>query len=42
MCGVPRETVISDTEKSGARLIEVVEDDSAGPEWRSCVYAITK
>jgi len=42
MCGVPQETVISDTETSGARLIEVVEDDSAGPEWTSFVYAITK
>ena len=42
MGGVPRETVISDIEKAGARMVEVVEDDSAGPEWTSFVYAITK
>jgi SAM-dependent methyltransferase len=42
MCGVPRETVISDVERSGARAIEIVEDDSAGPEWTSFVYAVTK
>jgi len=42
MCGVPRETVIADVEKSGGRLVKVLEDDSAGPEWTSCMYAVTR
>jgi SAM-dependent methyltransferase len=42
MCGVPRETVIADVERSGGRLVTVLEDDSAGPEWTSCMYAVTR
>jgi SAM-dependent methyltransferase len=42
MCGVPREKVIGEVEKAGARVIHVLEDYSARPEWESWVYAVTR
>jgi SAM-dependent methyltransferase len=42
MGGVPRKTVVLDVEKSGGRIIDVLKDESAGPEWVSYIYGITK
>jgi hypothetical protein len=42
MYGVPRETVVHDIERCGARVLNIRQDDCAGPEWESWQYAITK
>ena len=42
MSGVPQEILVADLQKQGAVLLKVVEDESAGPEWISYLYAISK
>jgi SAM-dependent methyltransferase len=42
MYGVPRELIASDVEAGGARILDVGNDESAGPQWQSFVYAVTK
>ncbi len=42
MGGVPRENVIREVEKAGARVIQVSEDYSARPEWEGWLYAVNR
>ena len=42
MHGVPRDIVTLDLKQCGARLVDCRPDDSAGPEWKSWRYAVTK
>lgn len=42
MYGVPRTQVEKVLEQAGARLLAVRPDESAGPEWESFLYAVTK
>ncbi len=42
MYGVPRRQVEKVLEQAGARLLAVRPDESAGPEWESFIYALTK
>lgn len=42
MNGVPREVIIRDVEESGGRILNVRNDDGAGPTWENYLYAVTK
>jgi len=42
MHGVLRDTIVGDIENSGGRLLRVSSDGSAGHEWESFLYAVTK
>jgi SAM-dependent methyltransferase len=42
MNGVPREIIVRDVEESGGRILDVRNDDSAGPAWENYLYAVTK
>ena len=42
MYGVRQELVLEDVRRSGGKVLEVRSDDSAGPEWDSFFYAVTK
>jgi len=42
MHGVPRNVVENDLRRAGAQILEVTADHSAGPEWKSYLYAFTK
>ena len=42
MYGVRRENIFADVQQAGGRLLEVRIDGSAGPEWESLFYAVTK
>jgi SAM-dependent methyltransferase len=42
MYGVPREVVERDLKEAGGRVVDVRSDDSAGPEWESWLYAVSK
>ena len=39
---IPREKVLQVLEKSGAQVVEVVEDPNAGPEWLGYRYCVRK
>ena len=42
MYGVPRDEVVSILEQRGARVLEIAENDAAGPGWVSLRYLATK
>jgi SAM-dependent methyltransferase len=42
MYGVPREVVLRDLEECGGRLVDAQPDSSAGPEWESWRYAVSR
>jgi SAM-dependent methyltransferase len=42
MYGVRPELVRLDVEKSGGRVVEIRKDESAGPEWESFLYVVSK
>ena len=42
MYGIPRDEVLSLLDGSGARVVEVTENDAAGPGWISLRYTATK
>jgi hypothetical protein len=42
MHGIPRAEVCELLEASGTRVVEVIENDAAGPGWISLRYTATK
>jgi SAM-dependent methyltransferase len=42
MHGIPREIIVGDVEQCGGRILRAQSDESAGPEWESYLYAVTR